>query len=94
MSKTFRAWEPEQNILFPPSALDLVPEGHPAHFVRNVVRDELDLSGVLAAYEEGRGQPPYHPAMMVALLLYAYSRGIRRAGASPKAARSGSTSWR
>jgi transposase len=41
------------------------------------VREELDLSAILAAYErELRGFPPYHPAMMVALLLYAYSRGV------------------
>jgi transposase len=37
---------------------------------------ELDLSAILAAYTEPRGYPPYHPAMMVALLLYAYSRGV------------------
>jgi transposase len=41
------------------------------------VVDELDLSAIYAAYEsgEGRGQPPYHPAMMVKLLLYAYCTG-------------------
>jgi transposase len=77
MDKTFREWDPEQSVLFPPSVLDLVPPGHPAHFVREVVRNELDLSGIYAAYVEGRGQPPYDPRMMVALLLYAYSRGVR-----------------
>lgn len=77
MDKTFRSWEPEQAWLFPPSVLDLVPEGHPAHFVRDVVRHDLDLDAIFATYDEGRGYPPYHPAMMVALLLYGYSRGIR-----------------
>lgn len=38
--------------------------------------EELDLSAILAAYPEPRGYPPYHPAMMVALLLYGYSRGV------------------
>jgi transposase len=36
----------------------------------------LDLGAIFAAYREERGFPPYHPAMMVALLLYAYSRGV------------------
>lgn len=77
MEKSFRAWEPEQAWLFPPSVLDLVPEGHAAHVVRDVVREELDLSAIYATYVEGRGGPPYHPAMMTALLLYGYAQGIR-----------------
>jgi transposase len=76
MSKTFRAWEVEQRWLLPPSVLELVPPGHPAHFVRELVRQDLDLSAILDAYVEERGQPPYHPVMMTALLLYAYSRGV------------------
>ncbi|HEX6011836.1 MAG TPA: IS1182 family transposase [Geminicoccaceae bacterium] len=77
MSKTFRAWDVDQEWLLPPSVHDFVPAGHPAHLVRELVRAELDLSAILAAYErEERGQPPYHPAMMVALLLYAYTQGI------------------
>jgi hypothetical protein len=55
---------------------EFVPEGHAAHLVRDIVAEELDLSAILAAYTEPRGYPPYHPAMMVALLLYAYSRGV------------------
>jgi transposase len=55
---------------------DLVPEGDPAHFVRDLVRDELDLSAILDTYDEERGYPPYHPAMMTALLLYAYMQGL------------------
>jgi len=63
-------------MLVPPSVKDFVPEGHLAHFVRDVVRDDLDLSAIFARYTERRGQPPYHPALMTSLLLYAYSRGI------------------
>jgi transposase len=37
--------------------------------------EQLDLSAILNAYEEGRGQPPYHPQMMVKLLLYGYCVG-------------------
>jgi transposase len=76
MSKTFRAWDVEQRWLLPPSVHELVPVGHVAHFVRETVRADLDLRPILSAYSEERGYPPYHPAMMVALLLYAYSRGV------------------
>ena len=55
---------------------DIVPAGHAAHLVRDIVREELDLGAILAAYTEARGFPPYHPGMMVALLLYAYSQGV------------------
>jgi len=76
MSKTFRAWDVDQVWLLPPSLHDFVPPGHPAHLVRELVRSELDLSTILADYDEARGQPPYHPAMMVALLLYALTQGL------------------
>ena len=76
MSKTFRAWDVDQVWLLPPSIQDLVPAGHVAHFVRETVRDGLDLSRIMDSYEEERGYPPYHPGMMAALLLYAYSQGI------------------
>ena len=76
MSKTFRPWLVDQPQLLPPSVMEFVPGGHVAHFVRTLVRDELDLSAILAAYGEERGYPPYHPVMMTALLLYGYSRGV------------------
>jgi transposase len=76
MSKTFRPWDVEQRWLLPPSVHELVPPSHVAHFVRETVRENLDLNAIFAAYREERGYPPYHPAMMVALLLYAYSRGV------------------
>jgi transposase len=62
--------------LFPPSVQDFVPAKHVAHFVRETVRTGLDLGAIFACYREDRGYPPYHPAMMVALLLYGYSRGV------------------
>jgi transposase len=76
MSKTFRDWEPDQVWLLPPSLQDLVPAGHVAHFVRDTVRSGLDLGAIRESYGEERGYPPYHPGMMVALLLYAYSQGV------------------
>jgi len=74
MSKTFRPWDIERRILL--AVDEVVPAGHMAHFVRDTVREELDLSRIMESYSEERGYPPYHPAMMVALLLYAYSRGV------------------
>ena len=76
MSKTFRPWEIDQIQLLPPSVHEFVPEGHVAHFVRDLVRESLDLSEIFGAYTEERGQPPFHPVMMTALLLYAYSQGV------------------
>jgi transposase len=76
MSKTFRSWDVDQAWLLPPSVHEFVPAGHLAHFVRDTVREGLDLSGILGSYTEERGYPPYHPGMMVALLLYGYSRGV------------------
>jgi transposase len=76
MSKTFRDWDVEQGWLLPPSVLDFVPPDHLAHFVRDTVRESLDLSSIMASYTEERGYPPYHPTMMTALLLYAYCQGV------------------
>lgn len=55
----------------------MVPEEDTAHFVRELVREELDLSAILDTYEEERGFPPYHPVMMTALLLFALTQGVR-----------------
>jgi len=76
MAKTFRSWEPDQGWLLPPSVHELVPEGHLAHFVRDTVREDLDLSEILGSYVEERGSPPYHPALMTAVLLYGYCVGV------------------
>src|ERR1700694_4833868 len=76
MSKTFRPWDIDQRWLLPRSVHELVPAGHVANFVRDTVRENLDLGAILSDYSEERGYPPYHPTMMVALLIYAYSRGV------------------
>jgi transposase len=76
MAKTFREWNVQQQMLLPPSVLDFVPPGHLAHFVRDTVAEELDLSAIVETYDEERGYPPYHPVMMTALLLYAYCQRL------------------
>jgi len=76
MEKTYRSYEPDQLFLLPPALQDWLPEDHLVHFLSDVV-DHLDLSAITAVYEqEARGYPPYHPRMMVKLLLYAYTIGI------------------
>ena len=63
-------------LLLPPSVHDFVPAGHLSRFVVALVTQELDLSAIMASYKGEKGQPPYHPAMMVALLLYGYAVGL------------------
>ena len=76
MSKTFRPYEPDQIILMPASMKEWLPSDHLAYFISDVV-DHLDLSAIMERYAgEERGYPPYHPAMMVKVLLYAYCMGI------------------
>jgi hypothetical protein len=72
--KTFRPYQPDQLLLLPPSIQEWLPEGHLARFVSEVV-DELDLSAIEDQYTEERGYPPYHPRMMVKVLVYGYCTG-------------------
>ena len=61
----------------PPDVREWLPPRHLAWFVIDAVA-EMDLAEFFAAYRvDGRSRPPYDPAMMVGLLLYAYGRGIR-----------------
>jgi transposase len=76
VSKTFRPYEPDQMFLMPVSMRDWLPAEHLAYFISDVV-DQLDISAITVRYKgEERGYPPYHPAMMVKVLLYAYCIGI------------------
>jgi transposase len=76
MTKAFRSWDVDQDWLLPQSLHEFVPADHVAHFIRDLVRDELDLRSIMSDYDDERGFPPYHPGMMVALLLYAYTQGV------------------
>lgn len=75
MSKTFRPYDPDQIFLMPASLQEWLPKGHLTYFISDVV-DYLDLSAIMCRYEEEKGYPPYHPAMMVKVLLYAYCIGV------------------
>ena len=76
MSKTFRAYDPEQQLLLPAALQEWLPPDHLAYFISDVV-DQLDLAEIMARYDqEQRGGPPYHPRMMVKVLLYGYCSGV------------------
>lgn len=75
MSKSYRPWNPNQAWLLPPCPRDWLPEGDLVYFLLDVV-SAMDLSAIMSKYErEDRGFPPFHPRMMVTLLLYSYCVG-------------------
>lgn len=76
MPTNYRAYQPEQSYLLPPSPSDWLPEKHLAFFISEVV-EEMDLSAFYEPHEEGdpRGNQPFHPAMMLKILIYAYATG-------------------
>jgi transposase len=76
MGKTFRAYDMNQQLLLPPDLRQWLRDDHLALYVSDVV-ESLDLSGITKVYDEGdlRGRPPYHPALMVKLLIYGYCIG-------------------
>jgi transposase len=76
MGKTYRPWNPNQQYLLLPSVHDWLPENDLVYFLLDTVK-ELNIQAIIDKYEqETRGFPPYHPVMMVALLLYSYCRGV------------------
>jgi transposase len=67
----------EQDYLMPPSLRDWLGEGELAWFVLDAI-EQMDLGEFYVAYrKDGWGAAAYDPAMMVAVLLYAYCQGIR-----------------
>lgn len=77
MAQNFLSCDREQALLLPPDLRDWLPADHLAWFVLDVV-DEIDITPFLAAYrQDGWGRAAFDPAMMVALVLYAYAIGER-----------------
>jgi transposase len=76
VSNPFRPYEPDQAFLLPPSPADWLPKDHVAFFIKDIV-GQLDLAAMVRVYDHPKGGAlAYHPQMMVALLVYAYSQGI------------------
>lgn len=75
-TRMFRPYEPDERWLLPPSPRDWLPEDHLAYFLSDLV-DELNLQPILVTYGGvTRGTAPYHPQLLVKVLLYAYAVGI------------------
>src|SRR5271154_5124586 len=87
MSKTFRAWKIDEPLFLPPMVGDFVAKDHLARFVLSLVRDDLGLGEITGTYGSERGQPPFDPTMMTALLLYSYCCGIYSSRRIAKACR-------
>ena len=74
--KTYRPWEPQRYRQEAHSPAAKLPEGDVVFFLLDIV-PQLDLQRFDAPYEEEtRGAPPFDPAMMVGLWLYAYCVGV------------------
>lgn len=87
MSKTFRPWKINEPQFLPTTVHDFVAKDHLARFMVSLVTEELDLAAILVSYVGEKGQPPFHPAMMTALLLYAYCCGLYSSRRIAKACR-------
>ena len=69
----FHPIDRDTDFLLPPSVQEWLPEAHLARYVVEVV-EELDLSVLERAYA-GKGSDAYHPATLLALLIYGYATG-------------------
>ena len=77
MAQNFIACDREQELLVPPSLRDWLPQDHLAWFVLDAV-EAMDLAAFFGGYrQDGWGRAAHDPAMMVALLVYAYAIGDR-----------------
>ena len=70
---SFHPIDRDTDFLLPPSVQEWLPEAHLARYVVEVV-EQLDLSALERAYA-GKGSDAYHPALLLALLIYGYATG-------------------
>ena len=76
MPTSYRPYEPDQVMLLPAAPQDWLPKGHLAYFINDTV-DALNLKAFYAKYEGGGSRnQPFHPAMMVKVLVYGYATGV------------------
>jgi len=76
MAANYLPYDPQQMMLLPEALQEWLPEGHLAHFISDAV-DGLDLSAFHARYDkDGPRNQPFHPAMMVKVLVYGYATGV------------------
>jgi len=70
----FRTINRDTGYLLPPSVDEWLPKRHLARFVVEIV-EQMDLSRLEKAYH-GAGSAPYHPSMLLSLLIYGYATGV------------------
>jgi len=72
-TRTFRPYDPDELWLLASSLREWLPEDHLAYFLSDLV-EALNLHPILATYGDvTRGTAPYHPQLLVKVLLYAYA---------------------
>ena len=77
MGQNFIGCDRDQSFLLPPDVREWLPEDHLAWFVIDAV-GVIDTRAFYAAYrEDGHGRAAYEPSMVLALVLYCWSRGMR-----------------
>ena len=87
MSKRYRPWKIDEPMLLPATVQEFVDKDHLARLVLHLVVEEIDLEAIERVYRVDRGQPPFDPAMMTALLLYGYCNGVYSSRRIAKACR-------
>lgn len=76
MPTSYLPYAPDQQLLLPHSLQEWLPQGHLAHYINDTV-DTLDLSAFFKRYQGGGSRnQPFHPAMMVKVLVYGYATGV------------------
>ena len=70
----FRSYDPDQTLLFPQRIDRDIPKDDPVRILKSVI-ESLDLSGFKKLYHE-RGRSPYHPKMMLMVILYSYMNHV------------------
>ena len=67
---TYKSYNQNDNLLFPSSLGDLIPENHPVRTVSAMI-DRLDISGIESTYKGG-GTSSFHPRMLLKVIVYSY----------------------
>ena len=76
MPTSYLPYEPDQNLLLPQSLHEWLPENHLAHYISDTI-EALNLQSFYERYEAGGARnQPFHPAMMVKILVYGYATGV------------------
>lgn len=70
----FRSYTTNQTVLFPQRIDENIAENDPVRIVSSIV-DHLDMSSVNKLYNV-MGRCPYHPRMMLKVIIYAYMNNI------------------